>query len=242
MKLLRYTTLVGTLFFISAVDGLSATITFVTAQQFTTSVTGAQTINFEGVVATNTAQNFQNPAGLTVAGVNFHTSGSGPFGPGFVTVYGAGLAAMQSAVLNTGTGAILEWAPPNQPGTANLDAVLPGGFQGVAADLWTQQPFVSFIDVTVTAADATTSTVRINTVARPTASFFGVISDAALSSVSFRTPAGQTGLVLDNLRLGTVSPTQGPGPSPVPEPASAILLGIGLIALRVSKSRISASR
>ena len=58
-----------------------ANITFLdTRAAFTGATTNLTTIDFEGIVPTNAAQNFANPAGLTASGVNFTTSGTGPFG------------------------------------------------------------------------------------------------------------------------------------------------------------------
>jgi len=219
------------------VSAQAATITvFDTRANFNAATTGLTTINFEGVVATNASQNFPNP-GLTTSGVNFSTSGTGPFGSGFVTVFGAGVAAMQSPVLNTGTGAILVWGPPNQPGTAFLNVVPPAGTTAVAADFWAQQPFISLVDVTVNAADATSEIFPVNTLNRPTASFVGFTSDVAITSILFRTPQGQTGLVVDNVSLGQTSTTE--PPVQVPEPITALLLGAGLAGIAVVKKRDS---
>jgi hypothetical protein len=204
-----------------------ATITsFDTRPAFTAASSSLTTINFEGIVPANASQNFPNP-GLTTSTVTFSTSGTGPFGTGVVTVYSAGLAAMQSPVLNTGTGAILVWGPPNQPGTAFLNTALPAGTTAVGADFWAQQPFISAVDIIVNAADATTQTFTVNTVNRPTASFIGFTSDVAITSVLFRTPQGQTGLVVDNFSFGQSSTTE-PVPS-VPEPITALLVGVGLV-------------
>ena len=213
-----------------------ANITFLdTRVAFTGAATNLTTINFEGVGPTNAAPNFPNPAGLTTSGVNFTTSGTGPFGTGVVTVYGAAIAGMQSPVLNTGTGAILVWGPPNQPGTAFLNAALPPGTTAVGMDFWAQQPFVSAIELTVNASDATSQMFTVNTVTRPTASFAGFTSDVPITSVLLRTPAGQTGLVVDNFSVGQSST---PGPIPqVPEPITALLLSAGLAGLVVVKKR-----
>lgn len=211
---------------VSAAQG--ASITFLdTRSAFNAATSGSTTLNFEGIVPTNAAQNFVNP-GLTTSGVNFFTSGTGPFGTGFVTVYGAGLAAMQSPVLNTGTGAILVWGPPNQPGTVFLNAVLPPGTTAVGADFWAQQPFVAAVDITVVASDATSQVFTINTVNRPTASFAGFTSDVAITSVLFRTPLGQTGLVVDNFSFGQALTSEPPPTPQVPEPVTALLLLTGL--------------
>lgn len=73
------------------------------------------TLDFEGIAASGGFVNFFNATGLTVDGVNFQTSGTGPFEPGFVTVMGAAYAAAQSHTFNLGTGAILTWRPSDQP-------------------------------------------------------------------------------------------------------------------------------
>jgi hypothetical protein len=213
-----------------------ANVTFLnTRVAFTGAATNLTTINFEGLGPTNAAPDFPNPGGLTASGVNFTTSGTGPFGPGTVFVYGAAIAAQQSNVLNTGTGAILVWGASNQPGTAFLNATLPAGTTAVGMDFWAQQPFVSVIELTVNASDATSQIFTVNTVARPTASFAGFISDVPITSVLLRPPAGQTGLVVDNFSVGQSTV---PGPIPqVPEPITALLLGAGLVGIGLVKKR-----
>jgi hypothetical protein len=119
------------------------------------------------------------------------------------------------------------WGPPNQPGTVFLNALLPGGTTAVGTNLWAQQPFISVVDVTVNAADATSQTFMVNTVNRPTASFIGFTSDVAVTSLLFRTVQGQTGLVVDNFSVGQSLSTEPPVPQ-VPEPTTALLLGTGL--------------
>jgi hypothetical protein len=220
-----------------AAQGAEITI-FDTRAAFTAATSNLSTINFEGITATNAAVNFQNPAGLNTSGVNFFTSGTGPFGPGFVTVYGAALAGMQSATLNTGTGAILSYGPPNQPGTALLNAVLPAGTTAVGTDFWAQQPFASTVEVTVNASDATSRTVNVNTVNRPTSSFIGFTSDVALTSLLLRPAAGQVGLVVDNFSVGqTLTLPPDVPPPTVPEPITGVLLGAGLAGIAAVKKR-----
>jgi hypothetical protein len=220
-----------------SVSGFGANITvFDTRAGFLAGTSSVNTNNFEGIVAATAAVNFVNPAGLTTSGVNFFTSGGGQFGSGPVTVYGATLAGMQSPVINTGTGAVLVWGPPNQPGNAFLNAVLPAGITAVGTDFWAQQPFITAVDVTVNASDATSQTVTVNTVNRPTASFIGFTSDVAITSLLFRTPAGQTGVVVDNFSIGQALSVPIPPPQ-VPEPITALLLGTGLVGIAAVKKR-----
>jgi len=226
MRLMRFSLCMTLTITAVCVSAYGADITLVgTRAAFNGESSGVTTISFEGITPTNAAQNFLNP-GLVTSGVTFSTSGTGPFGTGFVTVYGAGLAGMQSSVLNTGTGAILVWGPPNQPGTLFLNATLPAGVTAVGADIWAQQPFISPVNVTVNAADATSQTFTINTVNRPTSSFVGFTSDTAITSLLFQTVQGQTGLVVDNFSFG--QSLESPPVSQVPEPPSIVLLVLGL--------------
>src|ERR1700758_1130876 len=96
---------------IATLPAAASLITFTSRTAFEAATTGLTNVTFEGIVPTDAVQDFPNPAGLTTGGITFLTSGTAPLGTGVVSVYG-GLAAEQSAVLNTGTGAILVWAPP----------------------------------------------------------------------------------------------------------------------------------
>jgi hypothetical protein len=203
----------------------AALVTFTNRTAFEAATKGLTTVSFEGIVPTDSAESFPNPAGLTTAnGLSFRTSGTGSFGTGFVTVYGADLAAEQSPVLNTGTGAILAWAPPGQPGTAFLDVFLPAGKTAFATNVWAQQPFVTTVRAIVNSGEATEN-FDIATWSRPTHSFFGVISDSnMILLVRFATPAGQVGLIIDDVGVGTANG----GMNPIPEPGTMILLFTGL--------------
>src|SRR5262249_13349750 len=165
---------------------------------------------------------------LTAAGIRFLTSGTGPLGTGAVSVYGAALAA-QSPILNTGTGAILAWAPPGQPGTAFLDVLLlPSGKTAFATDVWAQQPFITTVRAIVNSGEATQN-FDLSTVDRPTPSFFGVTSDAPILLVRFAIPAGQVGLILDNVSVGTA----GGSMNPIPEPGTMVQLCEGLAGITI---------
>lgn len=220
----------------------SAVITFYNdAAAFAAATNNLGITNFEGLAPNNSFTNYPNSSGgLTTNGVNFQTSGGGKFGGGTVSVSGAGYAA-NLPLENVMSGAHLVWGPPNQPGNAFLIATLPSGITAVGADLWAEQPFVTTLQVIVT-ADSMTQTFPVTTANRvanvssnPT--FFGVTSDATISSVQFQLPAGETGLVVDNFRIGQAAVAPVP-PSTVPEPGTIALVGaafLGIALVRRSK-------
>jgi hypothetical protein len=122
---------------------------------------------------------------------------------------------MQSPVLNTGTGAILVWGPPNQPGTLFLNAAFPAGVLAVRHRTFGPAALRLAVDITINASDGTSELFTVNTVARPTPSFIGVTSDTPLTSVLFRTVCGTVRFggrqlfVRTNLRDATDLPSAG---------------------------------
>ena len=205
----------------------SALIPFTGRTTFESVTTDLTKITFDGIVPPDSAASFDNPDGLKTGGVTFRTSGTGS---SVVSVYGGDLAG-QSASLNTGTGAILNWAPPDRLGTEYLDVVLPIGITAFAADLWAQQPSATTVKMIVNSGEATEN-FFVDTMERPSSSFFGVHSDGnVLLLVRIAIPAGQVGLILDNVSIGTAG---GSGDT-VPEPGTIILLGAGLGGLAAAR-------
>ncbi len=234
-SMLRCLGLLTVLFLVSGFSAQSATITaYNSASAFAAAETSLGSITFEGLAPTNSFKNYPNSSGgLTTNGVNFKTSGGGKFGPGTVAVSSAGYAA-GLPLENVMTGAHLVWGPPNEPGNAFLVATLPSGITAVGADLWAEQPFVTTVDVIVT-ANSTTQTFPVTTANRvPNVSsnptFFGVTSDVPISSIQFKLAAGETGLIVDNFTIGkaVVGP---PPPSTIPEPSTVVLLGAPLLGM-----------
>ena len=210
----------------------AALITYTDRTAFESAVTGRTTVTFDGIVAPDAFQVFPNPAGLTAGGITFRSFGGTQAGGGSVSVYGETLAA-QSSVLNTGTGPILVWTPPDQSGTAALDIVLPPGKTAFGMNIWAQQPFVSTVTALVNTGESTQN-FNISTSNRPAPSFFGVISDTnTILLVRWSIPAGQAGLIVDDVTVGTA----GPGGNPVPEPGSVIMLTTGLLGLMLLRKR-----
>ncbi|HEV3470019.1 MAG TPA: hypothetical protein VG148_11905 [Pyrinomonadaceae bacterium] len=159
------------------------------------------TVDFEAVAPARGFGKYQPGAGLAAGGAHFRATGGARFGAGVIYVLSPSYAA-PNPMYNTGTGALLSWGAPNQPGNAALEASLPGGTTAVGAELWTQQPYLSTVEVTVTTTDGAAQTVVVNTRARPAGSFVGFISESDIVSVRFRPPKGQTGLLLDNFVYG----------------------------------------
>lgn len=222
-------------FIVSSFSAESAIITvYNDAAAFAAATANLGSITFEGLAPNNSFTNYANASGgLTTNGVNFETSGGGKFGPGTVSVSGAGYAA-GLPLENVMSGAILVWGPPNQPGNAFLVATLPAAITAISTDMWAEQPFVSTVQVIVT-ADATTQTFPITTANRvanvssnPT--FFGVTADAPITSIQFQLAAGEVGLILDNFSVGDAAVTP-PTPGTVPEPSTIVMLGAALLGI-----------
>ncbi|HYP53525.1 MAG TPA: hypothetical protein VEQ42_08290, partial [Pyrinomonadaceae bacterium] len=170
-------------------------------EAFNAATSGLSTIDFDSVAPARGFGKYRAAEGLTAGGVTFRASGGARFGPGLIYVVSAHYGAM-NPMLNTGTLPLLGWAAPNQPGNATLDVTLPAGTTAVGADLWTQQPYASSVEVTATTSDGMTQTAVVNTRNRPAAAFVGFISERPIVSVSFRPPKGQTGMLLDNFTYG----------------------------------------
>ncbi len=170
-------------------------------EAFNAATSGLSTIDFGSVAPARGFGKYRPDEGLTAGGVTFRARGGARFGPGLIYVLSAHYGG-SNPMLNTGTLPLLGWAAPNQPGNASLDATLPEGTTAVGCDLWTQQPYVSTVEVTATTSDGRAQTVVVSTRNRPAVSFVGFISDRPIVSLSFRPPKGVSGLLLDNLTYG----------------------------------------
>lgn len=204
MKVTPFSVVGITLFLIAVCFGLTyaqtGIVRFDDRATFDAASANRTKIDFEGLVPSLGFTNYKMPGGLTATGVSFQTSGGGRFGAGHLTLIGAAHTA--GPIYKTGTGAILTWGPPNQPGDAYLDVTLPRGITAVGADLWTAQPYVSSVEVIAITADAKTQSVTVNTAQRPAAAFVGFTSDTPISALRFSIPRGQVALILDNLTFG----------------------------------------
>ena len=170
-------------------------------ESFNSASSGLSTIDFGSVAPRRGFGMYRPPAGLTTNGVTFRTAGGARFGSGNIYVPSLHYLGTNPAY-QTGSGEMMTWGAPNQPGNASLDVTLPSGVTAVGVDLWTQQPYVSTIEVIATTEDGQTESVVVHTRNRPDAAFVGFIADKSIVSISFRPPRGQTGLLLDNFSFG----------------------------------------
>ena len=184
---------------------------------FASAADNLKTIDFDGIAANSGFVQFKSEGHFATAGIDFRPGGGARFGPGHITVIGPWYQA--GPIYETGTGAKLLWSPPNQPGNAYLDIVLPGGTTAVGTDFWAAQPYVSPVEVEVTTADGRKS-LTVNTPDRPTAAFVGFVSNSEIKSIRFTTVKGQTGLALDNFTLGSASGSVAARPSAETRPVT----------------------
>ncbi|HEY5883784.1 MAG TPA: hypothetical protein VIT88_03815 [Pyrinomonadaceae bacterium] len=190
-----------TLSFATTASAQSRVEHFDSREPFTAASSGLSTIDFGSVAPQRGFNMYRPPAGLTTNGVTFRSAGGARFGSGIIYVPSLHYLGPNPAY-QTGSGELMTWGAPNQPGNASLDVTLPSGVTAVGVDLWAQQPYVSTLEVTATTEDGQTETVVVNTRNRPDAAFVGFIADKSIVSVSFRPPKGQTGLMLDNFSFG----------------------------------------
>src|SRR5688500_1778633 len=190
-----------TLFFASATLAQSPVEHIESREALNAASSGLSTIDFGSVAPARGFGMYRPPAGLTTNGVTFRSAGGARFGSGIIYVPSVDYMGT-NPLYQTGTGEVITWGAPNQPGNASLDVTLPSGVTAVGVDLWTQQPYVSTVEVIATTEDGQSKTVVVNTRKRPEAAFVGFIADKSIVSISFRPPKGQTGVLLDNFSFG----------------------------------------
>src|ERR671932_1061369 len=139
----------------------SAVATYEDRGAFNAASAGLTNIDFEDLAPPSGFTNYKAPKIFTTAGLEFRPAGGGRFGPGFVSLVGAWYYA--GPIYETGTGAKLIWAPPNQPGDAYLEVTLPAGTTAVGTDLWTAQPYISSVEVVAATGDGGSRAVTVST-------------------------------------------------------------------------------
>lgn len=167
---------------------------------FSAATRGLTVIDFDDVAPRSGFTNYKAPNAFSTRGLQFQLGGGERFGPGAISLVGGWYYA--GPIYETTTGAKITWSPPNQPGNAYLEVRLPAEVSAVGTDLWTVQPAVSSVQVTVTTTDGSTQTANISTSPRPAPAFVGFTSAASISSIRFAIPRGQVGLILDNFTYG----------------------------------------
>ena len=116
-------------------------------ESFTAASTNVSTIDFGSVAPSRGFGMYRPPEGLTTNGVTFRTAGGARFGAGIIYVPSLDYMGTTNLLYQTGTGEMISWSVPNQPGNASLDVTLPSGVTAVGADLWTKQPYVSTVEL-----------------------------------------------------------------------------------------------
>ena len=114
-----------------------------------------RTVDFERVAPAKGFGKYGPDTGLNVDGIRFQTAGGGRFGPGTIYVPSAHYTALNPGMKML-DGAHLSWGAPNQPGNAHLELNFPTSIRAVGLDIWTMQPIVSPIEITVTTRDGRT--------------------------------------------------------------------------------------
>jgi hypothetical protein len=187
----------------------SITTQFTDLATFNANTTGIQTIDFEGLAAPGSYENYYPPSGLTISGVNFSSYR-------VMTVYDS--SSFQP--LNFGSGAILA-------GINSITVTLPAGVTALGSDIMTYTPYgESFGQIILSTGEVFSS----NSLPYPNRQFVGFVSTTDIASVTFNT--GASNAILDNFRFGTGSNNA----TSVPEPFTIIgtLIG-GAAAMRMRK-------
>lgn len=160
-----------------------------------------RTIDFEDVAPAKGFGKYAPGTTLNIDGISFQTAGGARFGSGTIYIPSAHYISGNPG-LKMLDGAHLSWGAPNQPGNAHLELTLGGGVKALGFDIWTSQPIVSPIEITVTTRDGRSLTSTITTRKRPESTFAGFVSESEIRTVRFVLAKGQTSLLLDNLTYG----------------------------------------
>ena len=168
---------------------------------FEKAVERSRTIDFEAVAPAKGFGKYAPDVGLRVEAIDFRTTGGAKFGSGTMFIPSAAYTALNPGMKMV-DGAHLAWAAPNQPGNAHMEATFRQGVHAFGVDVFTMQPVVSPIEITILTRDGRTHTTTITTRKRPDSAFFGFVSESEITSVRFTPAKGQSTLLLDNLVYG----------------------------------------
>lgn len=207
----------------------AALVTYADVTSFNLAAPGTTSIGFESISPTaNSFRDFSTVNGLVISGVTF-VGFEGPsaydlqvVNPGSTTTY-----------YDFGTGASLKSPSYNSPPAGfvpYIHVVLPADVTAFGLDLMTISP-----NALIYQAKVSGSTFNVQTATRPTQTFFGVTSDVPIPFIDFSvtgtTTNGGTYGLIDNVQFGTASPS-------TPEGATFLLIGSGLVVLRLFRKRL----
>lgn len=185
----------------------AAVVTYTDRAAWNAATLNESTIDFESIAPTN-GYTFYGAGGTTIHGVNF----SGKSNILFVVDSG------YDSLYQWGSGAVM-LGNANDTITAKLS-----GANAVGLDLMS---IVSF-GATMTIGLSTGDSFTVATAGQPDRTFFGVTSDANISSISI-TSSGGAFPMIDNFSFGNTST--------VPEPSSILLVGLAAAAVGATRRR-----
>lgn len=197
---------------------------------------GLTGIDFEGI--TDTYASYGDASGLTVGDVQF--VGVQPASSSY-WLYVNNPASGSAEDYGSGAllkGPIYSSSDPSRHILVNL----PTGVTSFGVDLMTLDADPATFNILLSTGDQFTG---INTAARPNRTFFGLTSDAEISSIQFVLTGGVPSTSIpgiDNFTYGAAGSGGGGGaPEQTPEAATLIMVGMGLILInRLRKKRLPA--
>ena len=193
---------------------------------------GYQTVTFEGLTPPDTPTTYNGATGVTVSGVEF------------IGYSSSGISDIQvidtSGIytwFNDGTGDVLMEStdrPFSFSPLPYINIVLPANITALGMNLYTTSPQALNYTITVAGNQYT-----VPTFPQPTLAFWGITSDAPVSSLQL-TLAGTTfnsssHALLDNFSFGAVGAAD---VSAAPEAGTYLLIGTGLIGLVILRKRM----
>lgn len=189
---------------------------------------GYQTVTFTGLAPAGGATDYYSATGVSNSGVDF--IGYSSAGVSDIQVFDTSALSWY----NDGTGdALLEPASPQTSSSPlpYINIVLPANVTALGMDLWTASSSAMTYSITVAG-----NTYTVPTVAANTETFWGITSDAPVTSLQLdvpaATPSSSTDAFLDNFSFGAADM------SAAPEAGTYLLIGSGLIGLVILRKRL----
>jgi hypothetical protein len=212
---------------ISALPSYAATLQIYSDQTlFNQQLSVYSTVTFENIVSApgyvndyDDLSGFTDPAtGVQFVGIN------DPYSPYLAIEWPSASQTDQ----NWGTGAYLLGPYYGNLSTQYVEITLPNPAYAVGMDLMTQTPYGGSYSITLSTGDTISPIATQNL---PTPTWFGVISDTPITSLRVEVLSGHSNI--DNFEFGSPLGSQ----TDTPEAATFILIGSGLLGLRLVKRR-----